>query len=458
MITFAFALFTVPDGGGIDAYVRQQMSAWHIPGTAVAVIRRGKVMLAKGYGFANVESKTPVTPDTAFEVLSVGKEFTATAVMILVEAGKLSLQQPISTYLPTLPETWKPITIRQLLSHTSGIPDYTDAPGFFARAAIPASPDELLGEIKDRPLQFVPGTRFRYSNSNYYLLGRAIEAISGEPFDRLMTEHVFGPCGMTTTRMDDFRDIVPNRATGYHWLGADADRMPALVSGYHGHKNVLQNAVPVDPSRKWAAGGFITTLRDLIRWDANRLLKSPTVKEMRTEVLGSYGLGQELHMVRGHHVAGHQGGGLAFNATIARYVDDGVTVIVLCNQTSAPSEAIANHIAAMAIPSLAPEKSVKDPDPATGQVLKQVLVDAAQGKADPLRFSTSAADTVSFVQRMGPRFLGPFGALSSLEYLSSKSQGGIRTVRYRATYEKGILVWAFGLDAEGRIVSMEPEQ
>jgi len=459
----ALVLASMSVRDSVGTYVRQQMAAWHVPGVAVGVVQNGKVVLASGFGFANIETGATVSANSAFEVLSVGKEFTATAVLMLVDQGKIELESKISKYLPDLPTAWQQVTVRQLLSHTSGLPDYTDAPGFFQNAAAEATPDELLDPIRDRPLQFTPGARFRYSNTNYFLLGKLISVVSGEPYEAYMSRHVFVPLGMRATRMDDLRDVIPGRVAGYHWIGKDADRMPAFVSGFHGVRNVLQNAVAVSPSRKWAAGGFITTLNDLLRWDSSKLLRPETRRLMVTPSPSTagpapYGLGEELHTVRGHPVVGHQGGGLAFNATIARYTRDGVTVIVLCNQTSAPSEAMANHIAALYIPSLAPEKAILDADLALTGRLRRVLLDAAEGKVDESFFAESASNTVAFVKATGPRFLGGLGALKSFELLSRRKEGELGVYRYRAIYDSVTLIWEFKLDAQQRIVSLDPEQ
>src|SRR5262249_8776151 len=160
-----------------------------------------------------------------------------------------------------------------------------------------------------------------------------------------------------STRLVDYRDVISNRAAGYNWLGEDAEKLPAFISGFHGIKNVLQNAVYISPTRKWAAGAIMSTVNDLIKWeialDTGRLFQKKTLEQMcRPAVLPtgekpSYGLGQELRDVRGHRVAGHQGGGMAFNCTTYRCIDDKLAVIVLCNQTTAPSRNLAARIASL---------------------------------------------------------------------------------------------------------------
>src|SRR6266446_3679108 len=163
----------------VDDYVREQMQTWHIPGVSIGVVRDGKVLLAKGYGFANIELGARATADTVYEILSITKQFTAAAILVLVEEGKTGLDDTVAKYLPDSPTSWKDVTVRHLLTHSSGIMDFTDIPPFFEQLRLDATPDELLKAVKKRPLQFSPGTQWRYSNSNYYLLGQIIEKLSG---------------------------------------------------------------------------------------------------------------------------------------------------------------------------------------------------------------------------------------------------------------------------------------
>ena len=454
----------------VDTYIEAQRQQWHVPGVSVAVVQDGKTVLAKGYGMANVELNTPATKDTVYELLSISKQFTAAAILLLVEEGKVALDAPLSQYLPDTPASWNAITIRHLLTHTSGIRDYTDAHPFFETIRQDATPQELLAPVKIGPLSFAPGTQWRYSNSNYYLLGLVIEKISGKPFADFVTTRIFLPLDMTQTRYNAPTDIVPNRASGYHWLGNDADKMPAVVTGYHGRKNVLQNAIFISPTRKWAAGAFLSTIGDLAKWDtalhAGKLLKPETVRLMTIPAtLGdggeaNYGFGNELLTVRGHRMAGHQGGGMAFNTTLLHCLDDHLTVIVLCNQTSAPSRPMALHIASLYVPALAFEtaSALPDREPQVTALLEKVLRAAQQGRADAAWFAPQAQSLTGFIQREGPQFLGPRGMLKSLTLLDRREANGGRVYEYRAQFASGAIVWRLGLDAAGRIVLLAPVQ
>ncbi len=454
----------------VDAFVQEQMKLSHIPGMSVGVVRDGKVLLAKGYGFANVELGTRATADTVYEILSVTKQFTAAAILLLVEDGKIGLDDAVVKYLPDSPTAWTDITVRHLLTHTSGVEDYTDIPPFFEQLPLDASPDELLKAAGERPLQFKPGTQWRYSNSNYYLLGQIIERVSGKKYEEVLQERIFQPLAMTGTRMNDCRDIIPNRAAGYNWISEDADQPdqpPAFITGFHGKKNVLQNAIYISPTRKWAAGAVVSTVNDLIKWDqaldSDKLLKKAIREQMCASAIlstgekANYGFGNELRNVRGHRVAGHQGGGMAFDCTMYRFVDDKLTVIVLCNQTTAPSRTMAAKIASFYLPSLAdPEAGIEDTEPKVAALLSRVLTNAAQGKVDASLFSPGAQEMVSFIQKVGPEFLRPAGGLKSLTLLERRNAGNQRGYRYRAKFENKTMVWNFALTPDGKIAGLQP--
>ena len=453
----------------VDVYVKAHMEKQHIPGVSLAVIKDGKVVLAKGYGLANVELSVPATKDTVYELLSVSKEFTAAAILLLVEEGKVSLDETVPKYLPDSPAAWKDVTVRDLLSHTSGITDYTDIRPFFEMIRQDASPEELMKPVKERPLDFASGTRWRYSNSNYYVLGMILERVSGKKYADFLEELIFHPLGMIATRVNDMTDIIPNRASGYHWLDEDADKLPPFLSGYHGRKNVLQNAVYVSPTRKWAAGAIVSSVMDLIKWDAalrtEKLLKKSTVEQMWTRAKlksggeTDYGLGNELSEARGHRIAGHQGGGLAFNTTHLLCVDDKLSVIVLTNQTSAPSKAMAMHIASFFVPGLSYEqvKGIED-DPKITELLRAVLVDAQQGKADASLFAPEALQTADFIKRAGPTFLGTKGALKSFVLLERREEPTKRVFTYRSVFGETSILWTFVLNKEGKILSLSPKE
>jgi CubicO group peptidase (beta-lactamase class C family) len=326
----------------IDDYVRAEMQSQQIPGVALAVVKDGNVVLARGYGFANVEHQVPVKPETIFQSGSTGKQFTATAVMMLVEEGKLSLEDKITKYFTDAPEAWRDITVRHMLTHTSGMGDYP--PDFDMRRDY--TEDELFQRIKTIPLAFQPGEKWSYSNIAYVMLGILIHKVSGKFYGDFLQERVFKPLGMSTARIISEADIVPNRAAGYR-----------LVNGQ------LKNQSWVSPSLNTTADGALyLTVYDMAKWDAalytDKLLKRTTLEQMWTPVklnngkTHPYGFGWMLGEVRGHRIIEHSGSWQGFKAQITRYVDDKLTVIVFANQIRANQTKLAHGVAAIINPEL----------------------------------------------------------------------------------------------------------
>ena len=214
----------------VDAYVRSEMQRERIPGLALGVYRDGKIIKAEGYGIANLEWDAPVKPDTIFQSGSVGKQFAATAVMMLVEEGKVGLDDPVQKYFPDAPETWKDIKIRNLLSHTSGLSEYENGPRtkpdgpFYLR--LDMTEDEMYKRIAAMPMDFKPGEDWSYRNTNYVLLGILIHKVTGKFYGDYLQERIFKPLGMTSTRIISDRDIIRHRASGY-----ELDRRPTEESG-----------------------------------------------------------------------------------------------------------------------------------------------------------------------------------------------------------------------------------
>jgi CubicO group peptidase (beta-lactamase class C family) len=394
----------------VDSLVQSQLKDQRIPGLALAVVRDGKVVKAAGYGLANVELNVTVTPETLFQTGSVGKQFTATAVMMLVEQQKIALDDRITKYFDNSPPQWNSITIRQLLAHTSGIPDYTDAkvsdndPLINLRKDY--TEDELLREYETMQLEFVPGTKWKYSNTNYALLGFLIHKVTGEFYGDYLHQHIFAPLGMSSTRIISERDIIPNRAAGYELVG-----------------NELKNQDWVSPSLNTTADGSLyTNVLDMAKWDAalytEQLLKKSSLEQMWTPVRLAngmtypYGFGWEFTRVEGHRVIEHSGAWQGFTTQISRYVDDRLTVVVLTNLDSDHSrpDKIVRQVAALYLPpakfaNAGPSSSDTPASPITdaeaAQLFRKVFVAIAQG--DPY----SAVDEDDF---FGDNFTDAFEA------------------------------------------------
>ena len=328
----------------IEEYLSKEMQAQQIPGVALAVVKDGKIVLARGYGLANVEHQVPVKPETIFQSGSTGKQFTATAVMMLVEEGKLSLEDKITKYFPDAPESWGKVTLRHLLTHTSGMTDYP--PDFDLRRDY--TEDDLLQRIKAIPLAFQPGEKWSYSNLAYVTLGILIHKVSGKFYGDFLQERVFKPLDMSTARIISEADIIPNRAAGYR-----------VANGQ------LKNQNWVSPSLNTTADGALyLTVYDMAKWDAalytEKLLKRLSLEQMWTPVKLNdgktfpYGFGWGLGNVRGHRVIEHGGSWQGFKAQISRYVDDKLTIILFANQTRANQTKLTHDIAAIINPELAP--------------------------------------------------------------------------------------------------------
>ena len=320
-------------------YVRSEMARQKIPGVALLVSRGGKILQAEGFGLANVELQVAVKPETVFQSGSVGKQFTATAVMMLVEEGKVGLDDPLTKYFLDAPPSWKEVTVRELLSHTAGFGDYPDKFDFRKDW----TEDELLKMVEGIPLAYPPGTKWEYSNLGFLTLGILIHHVTGEFYGDFLQQRIFHPLGMQTTRIISEADIIPNRAAGYR-----------LVKGE------LKNQEWVAPMVNTTADGSLYfSILDLAKWDAalytEKLLKRSSLDQMWTPAKlkngqpnkDGYGFGWFIGERHGHRVISHDGAWQGFKSAIARYVNDQLTVVVLANLAEAKPGDIAEHVADM---------------------------------------------------------------------------------------------------------------
>jgi CubicO group peptidase (beta-lactamase class C family) len=364
----------------IDSVARAEMTRQKIPGVAVAVVRHGEVLSAKGYGEANVELHVPVTPETVFESGSVGKQFTSTAVMLLVEDGKIGLADPITKYFPNAPASWQGITVRHLLTHTSGIPDYTTDAMDYRRDY---TEDELARMAFGLRPEFPPGSRWNYSNTGYVLLGIIIHKASGQFYGDLLRDRVFGPLGMRTARIISEADIIPNRAAGYR-----------LARGE------LKNQEWVAPQLNTTADGSLyLSLEDYIAWDrglrAKKILKPESWAAVFTPVtLNSgkhypYGFGWSIDTVAGQLRIHHGGAWQGFQTYISRYLGDDMTIVALSNLGASQPVAIVDGIAGVLDPALKPKAlaPIADREPKVRERLVAVLAATRDGRLAPNDFA-----------------------------------------------------------------------
>jgi CubicO group peptidase (beta-lactamase class C family) len=303
----------------INAYLNTLAHLGSFSGS-VLIARNGEVLLSKGYGFADREQKILNTPKTKFRLASITKQFTAMGIMILEAQGKLDVQGLICVYLSECPEAWETITIHHLLTHTSGIPNFTDFPDYQSTMATPSPPEQTINRFQDEPLDFQPGERWSYSNSGYILLGHIIERVSSQSYEDFLQENIFTPLQMTNTGYDHNQDDL---AVGY--------------------KSIFSKADFVDMSIPYAAGGLYSTVEDLYKWDQalykNELLPQDYLDQIFAAHVAlpnsdgmAYGYGWVVGLEDRRQIITHGGGIEGFVTNIARYPEDETVIIILSNQ------------------------------------------------------------------------------------------------------------------------------
>ena len=305
----------------VDKYLKSQMQEHRIPGLTLEVIRDGKAIKTAAYGLANVELNVPAKPETVFEIGSITKQFTAAGILMLAQEGKLSVDDKISKYLKDPPEAWANVTVRHLLTHTSGIKSYTGLDGFQIWRHL--TQEQFIKAIGKEPMEFQPGDSWKYCNTGFNLLGYIIENVSGKNYWEFMGERVFQPLGMQATTKRLYSLVIPNRASGYEqtnhvWMNRDTDL-----------------------TEVFSAGAIASTAGDLAKWsvalDGDQLLNAASKAQMWTPVklndgkTRKYGFGWNVDTLEGHKNIGHGGSTSGFSASIQRFPDDHLAVIILSN-------------------------------------------------------------------------------------------------------------------------------
>jgi len=317
----------------VDEYINAQTKLGAFSGS-VLIAQGGKVLLSKGYGMANLELGVPNTPQTKFRLGSVTKQFTAMAIMQLQERGLLDVNNPITKYIPDYPNGEK-ITIRHLLTHTSGIPNLTDFPDFLETMMLPSPVEKTIERFKNKPLEFEPGEKFSYSNSGYILLGYLIEKISGKSYEDFLSENIFQPLNMVNSGYDHSSTILKNRASGYS-LGTDG----------------IINAGYIDMSLPLGGGSLYSTVEELYLWDralyTEELVSKTIMDKIFTPFLEEYAYGWNVSELYKHKRISHSGGINGFSSNISRYPDDDLCIVVLSNYEHSVIGKIAKDLAAIA--------------------------------------------------------------------------------------------------------------
>lgn len=320
----------------IDSLINAEMKRQNIPGLSLAIMKNGEIIKAQGYGFANIKSRTPVTPTTVFKIASISKQFIATGIMLLSQDGRLSVEDPINKYLPDLPPAWRPITIRHCLSHTAGL--VREGPAF--DAIRPQSDITVIRSAYSVPLRSQPGAKYEYSNLGYFILGEIISRVAGQSWADFIAERVFEPSSMNATYPTNTKVVIQNRAQGY----VDNDKW-----------NDAGEWLALRPS-----GAFLSTVLDMAKWDAvlytDRVLTAASLREMWTPVklndgtTHPYGFGWQLGSRNGRMMVFHGGGGPGARTMFARFVDDRLSIIILANLDDIDIDAILEIVAGHYLP------------------------------------------------------------------------------------------------------------
>jgi CubicO group peptidase (beta-lactamase class C family) len=431
----------------VDDYVLAQLHRNRIPGASVLVLRNGRVERSKGYGLADLALSVPATENTVYRIGSLTKQFTATAVMMLVEQGKLAVDDRIEAHLPDLPPAWAAVTVRQLLSHTSGIPDYTEREDMAAFRLTPHTPAQIVGQVAAAPPQFSPGAQYRYSNTNYVLLGMLVEKLSGQTLAEYLADHVFTPLGMT------------------HTVRAEARQVGARGTTRADYQQV--NPPAMDFSNAYGAGDLVSTVGDLAKWEValagERLLKRATLEQMWTSAVlndgkpAGYGFGWQVGALSGQKMISHGGNVAGFSSAIVRIPGAGLSVILLTNFDLVNAGAIARGIAGQVDRSLQPAVTPPpaDTDPAQTSRHEAIFRGMMTGTMDESAFSPA------LVKDLGPRIgsnkeareksFADFGPRQSFTLSSRRVTEAGTELQYRALFEFQSLTVFITLDGAGKI-------
>lgn len=417
----------------VDSIARQVLAATGVPSATVAVVRDGKLAYAQAYGDARLEPKVPALPTMRYSIGSISKQFAASCILLLEQQGKLSLDDPVSRFLPGLTRA-REVTIRELLSHTSGYQDYWPQDYVPELMQRPIGTDSILSRWARKPLDFDPGTRWQYSNTNYVIAGLIVEKASGMPFFAFLRSHILDPLGMQSAVNTDAGPLSPADPTGYMRYGLGPLR-PAPVEG---------------SGWMFAAGELAMTASDLAKWDVSlmdrTLLEPASYRALETEVrlksgVGTgYGLGVDVGLDAGHRVIAHSGEVSGFTASNRVYPDDRTAVVVLTNQdASTAAGAISQAVGRMLFATQDANTRAREAEALGifvglqhGTIDRSLLTEDASAYFDAQALSDFASG------------LGLLGAPRSFTQVAEEGRGGMLLRVYRAVFEHRTLrVWTY---------------
>lgn len=452
-LAFFFSLHARADG--IDDLVKAEMQKRQIPGLSLAVIKDGEVVKAQGYGFANLEHQVAATAHTVYEIGSISKQFTAVTIMMLVEEGKVGLNDTISAYLNGLPSAWNHVTIKHLLTHTSGIPDFEEVIGYGSYRNV-FTDEALIKTVSALPMDFSPGEKWSYSNTGYVLLGMLLEKVTGKPYPEVIQERIFQPLGMLESRDSDPVVIIPHRAAGY-----------AL------ERKSLENRDAMQPSACKGAGTLVSTVLDMAKWDAalyaEKLVKSSSWEQIWMPVKLNdgttfpYGFGWLLMPWQGHKLLMHSGGTAGFTTQFSRFTDDHITVVVLTNLYALNRLGkLANTIAGFFVPALSPPvyAAVPDSEPSFTGVVRRLYETRleADAKWDSTLFTPEFWSALKPGLSGNLEYFRDLGPVISVVLVERRSEGENRLCRYRISYKAVSRLVLVTRNKDGRISAFQAEE
>lgn len=436
----------------IDADVQAVLQHTDTPGATIAVIEDGNFVYRHAYGLRNQEQRLPVTVDTWFEIGSITKQFTAAAILQLQEAGKLHIDDTLATYLPDAPHA-KEITLRQMLSHTSGLPEYLDGPDIEQVAVKPATLDQLLARIKGKPLDFASGSRWSYSNTGYILLGRVIEVVSHETYDHYVKVHLLDAAGMRRT-----------------YTVTDEAHLSPMAVGYRHTDGKLERAPTIHASVGWAAGDLVSTTDDLEKWNQaltdGKIISPSDYALMSTSVMtkdkgsADYGLGLFVDSVEDQPRVGHTGGSFGFTTANEYFPKQGLRIIAFTNNGDNPE---AGEMLTTAIfEDIHPEIAAAARKPAAGEqagitaTARAVFVQLQTGKEDPSQFTAKLDGKMKagLSARLAKEF-SPYGAPSAFVFKGQRADGALKWYDYTIRFGPGsMLKYGIGVDDAGKVAAL----
>jgi D-alanyl-D-alanine carboxypeptidase len=419
-------------GPKVDSIANQVLQSTGVPSASVAVVTHGRLAYAHAYGMANLEPRTPASADMRYAIGSISKQFTASAILLLAQDGKLSLDDPVSRFVPGLTRG-NEVTVREVLSHTSGYQDFWPQDYVMPMMLKAATPQSIVDRWGKQPLDFDPGTRWQYSNTNYTIAGMIVEKASGVPFFQFVRTRILNPVGLASASDFDASPTAAN-ATGYlRYALGPLRQAPDAGSGW-----------------MWAAGELAMTASDLAKWDISlirhSLLSPESYHALESEVplkngAGTgYGLGVDVAMQSGRFLVEHSGEVSGFTAENMVFPDDSAAVVVLTNQDAAPaSGAIARQISQLLF---ATEDALTQSRTAQA---KSIFEGLRQGKIDRSLFTSNA--NAYFSDQALADFassLGPLGSATTFVQTGQSKRGGMVARSYRATFSgRALRVWTF---------------